>query len=922
MQDKEMLHDLVLESREHLTAIEPDLLELEEKGNAVSDELVNRIFRAVHSIKGGFGFFGLEKVTKLSHAMENVLSRVRDHELEVTPPMIDALLIGIDKLRILLDDVENSENMSIETELETFAPFRDQAQLPTVKETTESHSTDITKEIFEKAKAEGKFLYQITVSPEDLSHLETASLFESWTKLGELVGNQLNIDNLKTGIVNSELSILFLTVLEPDLISTGLEIHSSKIRLINTNAVQNEQKSYTGKQEPEKENPSASTSSENKLQDDTLRVKVQLLNNLMNLAGELVLSRNQLIQKFNRKLSDTSDKFRTIMELNEAIGKSTRILNEFSQTSQDKTAKAALAEVTNIKALLSQFLSFPVKEIAGIADSIQVIDSVTSMLQENIMQTRLQPVSTVFSKFPRIIRDLSRKLGKLVKLEISGQHVELDKSIVELLSDPLTHLIRNSIDHGIESPDDRIKAGKDPTGTIILRAFQEGGKVIVEIQDDGKGIDTERVKEVAIKKGIISDQNASSMSKYEIQMMIMLPGFSTAKQVSDVSGRGVGMDVVKSNIEKLGGSIGLESEFGHGTRISLTLPLTLAIIPSMIISVEDRTFAIPQVDVEELVRIRSFEVTTKIERIQGAEVMRLRGKLLPLVRLASILEITPTFIHPKTGVRLPDKRKRWSDRRSPYKEDQEKKDVNSENRRVLTNDRRESLSNAVKVIVLRSGQHKYGLVVDKVHDSEEIVVKPLSDHLKSTLCYTGATILGDGKVAMILDPQGIAKRSGLKFQDLETAALLELEKPAGKENAITTDVLIFDNNSSEIFGIRLEEIVRIEKAYISEIEKIGEREFLKRDGTSLPLVRLQDHIPVSNPDHQSDDLFVIIPKSSERKLGLVAGKVHDVIQTFLNLETRDLHAPGILGSAIISEKLTILLDFKTLISSALSRYEA
>ena len=296
-------------------------------------------------------------------------------------------------------------------------------------------------------------------------------------------------------------------------------------------------------------------------------------------------------------------------------------------------------ELERLKKDLESLFSFRLGEVHGINAMVQNLDMVTSVIQENIMQTRMQPMSIVMGKFPRLIRDLAKSLGKEIDLITIGQDVEVDKSIVELLSDPLTHLVRNSADHGIEAPEVREKCGKSRCGQIILRAFHEGGKVNVEISDDGAGIDPEKIRRHAISRGILTEKAAQAMSERELQAIIFMPGFSTAEQVSNVSGRGVGMDVVKTNIERMGGTIEIQSEPGSGTSMILRLPLTLAIIPSLIVSTEGRRFAIPQMSLEEIVRIRSGDVTRKIERIQGSEVLRLRGKLLPLVRLAEVLDL-------------------------------------------------------------------------------------------------------------------------------------------------------------------------------------------------------------------------------------------------------------------------------------------
>ena len=936
MQDKEMINDLIQESREHLQEIEPVLLEFEKKGNDISTEKINHIFRAVHSIKGGFGFFGFKQVTSLAHSMENILSKAREKKIIITTELVEALLKGIDKLRVIFDDFENSDSISIDAELDALAPFCDVktensdesgvVATDNKAETLRYHSS-LPMDLVDEAVSNGKTIYRILLnSQKDLvaRQITISGLFEKWERLGKIIDFTLDLDciNGLQGSSQTEMlySIVFASVLESDLILMGLNITASQVRIINPLELKS-----TPNQTEIKQNAAApiiSNAPQNTV-DDSLRVKVNVLNNLMNLAGELVLSRNQLIQQFNRNLLDVIDKEKTNDEFSRNLEASLKNIKNCDKKNPDQLEQVIANEFSHLRDQFTKTLSIPLKELNGAATTLQSIDTVTSQLQENIMQTRLQPVSVVFGKFPRVIRDLSRKLKKQIELNILGQDVELDKSIMELLSDPLTHIVRNCADHGIETPAVREKAGKSPTGTIYLSAFQEGGKVVVEIEDDGHGLDTDLIKKAAIEKRLITQQTANSMSTREIQLLIMQPGFSTAKEITDISGRGVGMDVVKSNIERLGGTVDIESEVGKGMTISLTLPLTLAIVPSLIISSEGRMFAIPQVGVEELVRIRSFEVINKIERIQGAEVTRLRGKLLPLVRLSELLQLGPSFIHPITKERVDDKRARWSDRRGvPVSADPTvtAEQTDGDERRAGNGNRRVNVSNAVKIIVVKSGLNHYGLIVDSVFNSEEVVVKPLPEYFKLTQVYAGTTILGDGKVAMILDPGGIALKAGLRFSDLEKEQAKENEKNIQKNSQKTEDVLLFDNGSKEHFGLDLKTVARIEKAQSADIEHIGSNEFINRDGSSFPLIRIHDFLPVSSPESLPEHFFIILPKYTERKVGIIAESVYDVVNTALTFDTKNVKGTGVMGSTVIENHLTIILDMKSLLSAVEQRF--
>jgi two-component system, chemotaxis family, sensor kinase CheA len=457
----------------------------------------------------------------------------------------------------------------------------------------------------------------------------------------------------------------------------------------------------------------------------SIRVQVGVLDSLMNLAGELVLGRNQLIQT------------------------------------------------------LSTEAHFGIEAVAA------RLDQVTTELQEAIMRTRMQPIGAVFTKFPRVVRDLSAKLGKQCEVVMDGKDVDVDKTILEAIGDPLTHLVRNSIDHGIERPEVRTAAGKPAMGTVQLRAYHEAGKVRIDVADDGGGIDPARLKKKAIEKGVISAEQAARMSDREAIRLIFHPGFSTAEKVTDVSGRGVGMDVVRTNIEKLGGTVDIESTPGVGTTIQITLPLTLAIIPSLIIQCGDERYAIPQVNISELVRLRREEISTRLDRVKSAEVLRLRGSLLPLVRLREVLGLSgPAAAEGESEVQ-----------------------------------------STTHIIVVESGQQRFGIVVDALHDSEEIVVKPLGRHIKNAPCLSGATILGDGHVALILDVAGIAAHESIASAH-ETQSLEKSEhKVHGDEDSHS--VLLFTNHPNEHFAVSMDVVARIERIRVDQIDSVGGQELVQ-----------------------------------------------------------------------------------------------
>ena len=495
------------------------------------------------------------------------------------------------------------------------------------------------------------------------------------------------------------------------------------------------------------------------------------------------------------------------------------------------------------------------------------------------MNTRMQPVGIVFNKFNRIVRDLSKKLEKKVELELEGTDVELDKSILELLSDPLTHLIRNALDHGIEVPAVREEKGKPVVGQISLRAFHEGGQVHIEIEDDGAGIDPEKLRQIAVERGLHTRDEVEGMSDNEARMLIFAPGFSTAKEVSDVSGRGVGMDVVKTNISKLGGKIDIESEMGMGSVLRIRLPLTLAIIPSLIVEVASERYAIPQVNLVELVRVKSSDRKEAIAEVRGAPVLKLRGRLLPLVDLKEML---------------------GSDEESAEHAPEVAADEDAEAAEG---------ARATHVVVLQVGEARFGLVVDGVSDSEEIVVKPLSRMLESCGVYAGAAIMGDGHPAMILDAGGLAAHAMLELDsDARKKAKVELG-----DGGASKQLVLFTNASDERFGVPLESLLRLEKIEASQIEQVGDQECIQYRGEGLPLTKLEHLLPVRPVEMVDDHLYVLIPRTEGRAVGLLAGSIIDTVETSVRVQREEGDPDAVTGRALIQGKLTMLLDTEALL---------
>ncbi|MBA4387313.1 MAG: hypothetical protein C0404_04985 [Verrucomicrobia bacterium] len=836
----ETLMMFVTESREHLGQCEADLLALED--SATPSDLINRIFRAVHSIKGGAGMFGLSTISKLSHTMETVMSRVRDGEIKPSREMIDALLSGGDKLRAMIDDVDHSRDVDISGDLALLKPFilekaASGGAVPPAapaKEAAKEESDpgagtpfEIGVDLAASCVAHGRCIYTLTIRPDkDLveKDCEPADYVHRVKSLGTILSTSIAFDDdaevAKCLSENVPLKIVFSTVLELGLVSVGLEVDECQIQHVSLDELR--KMKITGEEPVDVQSVAVRRQTDTALEqgsakpgaviraspvkpEETIRVPVSLLDDLMNLAGEMVLGRNQLLR-----------------------------------------LSPALAAAGG-----------------GIGAILQNINMVTSELQEKVMQTRLQQIGSVFSKLVRVVRDLSKRLGKNIRLDLDGEEVELDKSIIEMLSDPLMHLVRNSADHGIESPDERRRAGKPVEGVIGLSARHEGGQVHIEITDDGRGISGAVLKEKAVAKGLLSLERVKQLSDREALSLVFIPGFSTAEVVNDVSGRGVGMDVVKSNMDRLGGNIHIESEVGRGTRTILRLPLTLAIVPALVVVAADRRFALPQMNLEEVLRLgRGMD----IEKVRGHDVVRLRGALLPLV---SLDHVTGSGSEP---------------------------------------------GGDAYVLVVRDRHRRFGLVVDRVLDTEEIVVKPLSSYLKAARCYSGATIMGDGKLALILDVPGIADLAGMALKDIEQEVSVLRETAVMQSEP--QSVLLFRSGGHELFGVHLELLARVEKIRADRLERIGDKEFVKYRDHSMRVLRLHDHLPVSRPAKNPELIYVIVPKFRDRPLGIVAEGIKDVVEAQVVLQRDTVRAPGILGSAVINEDLVVFLDIYGLFEKA------
>jgi two-component system, chemotaxis family, sensor kinase CheA len=543
--------------------------------------------------------------------------------------------------------------------------------------------------------------------------------------------------------------------------------------------------------------------------DSAVRVNVGLLDKLMNLVGELVLARNQILQ---------------------------------------------VGSASNDSAFIG---------------ASQRLNLLTTELQEGVMKTRMQPIGNVWNKLPRVVRDLAVACGKQITVEMEGNETELDRTIIEAIKDPLTHLVRNAIDHGIEPPAARRARGKPEAGHLRLRAFHEGGQVNIEISDDGAGLDPDAIRAKAVERGLVSAERAARLGPGEVVNFIFLPGFSTARAVTNVSGRGVGMDVVKTNIERIGGTVDIQSRRGEGTTLRIKIPLTLAIIPALIVSSGGDRYAIPQVNLLELVRIDGGRVG--VESVQGAPVYRLRGNLLPLVFLDDVLGLA---------------------------------------------DGRSDGTEALNIVVLQADGRQFGLVVDGVHDTEEIVVKPLGKELKGVTAFAGATIMGDGHVALILDVVGLAQRAGIIAAGRDRArADRSSSQAAGAE---LEALLIFRVGGCRL-ALPLSMIARLEEFPRDRVERAGRRNVVQYRGEILPLVDLASFVDggrdVDEGEVDAASLKVIVYSEQGKSIGIAVGRILDVVEERVVVK-RGVAQKGVLGAAVIQGQVTDMLDVHGVIRAA------
>ena len=732
----DLLREFLTETSENMGQLDVQLVELEQNPN--NPALLGSIFRLVHTIKGTCGFLGLPRLEKVAHAGENVLGKIRDGELTVTPHIVTLILRSMDVIKYLLGELEAKEKEP---------DGNDAALIADLNAMSEGTAPAVAP----------------PPSPEMPEFASVDAQPEAVAAMSEPVAAAVE--------EKAVVSVAVAKAADPVHAASG-DDHAPK---------------------------------ESSIANQSIRVNVDLLENLMTIVSELVLTRNQLLQILrNQKESE-------------------------------------------------------------FATPLQRLNHVTSELQEGVMKTRMQQIGNAWSKLPRIIRDLTTELGKKIDLQMLGAETELDRQVLELIKDPLTHMVRNSADHGIEMPADRIKAGKPEVGKVILNAYHQGGHIIIEISDDGRGLALDKIKAKAVQNGLATEAELAGMSDQQIMQFIFKPGFSTAAKVTSVSGRGVGMDVVRTNIEKIGGTVDMQSTFGKGSRFLIKIPLTLAIVSALIVECANERFAIPQISVVELVRASGHR-EHRIEHINNTPVLRLRNRLLPLVSLRRLLNLGDT---------------------AAQEED-------------------------CFIVVAQVGPTTFGIMVDRVFDTEEIVVKPVTPILRNISLFSGNTILGDGSVIMILDPNGIAQTAGEIQSSDDAQDKTQAQSGMGRQDGKQA-LLLFAAGTGGPKAVPLALIARLEDIDMATVEFSDRLPLVQYRGKLMPLVKIDDSYTVKREGSQP----VLVFADGDRSMGILVDQIVDIVEDKLQVEI-SISKPGLLGSAIIAGKATEVIDAGHYLTQAFS----
>lgn len=750
----DLLQEFLTETGESIDVIDVELVRFEQEPN--NARILDNIFRLVHTIKGTCGFLGLPRLEAIAHAGETLMGKFRDGA-PVQPGAVTLILTSIDRIKGIMEGLGQTGA----------EPEGDDHDLISQLEA-------MSESAFDGAEVKSE-------APKEAVENLVPQMLERQLRPGEVSLDELERAFRETSVDESIIEVMHAAQ------EASMEAAEAKV-----------EKKAEKKPQAAAAGPVASGDDDGNMKNQSIRVNVDTLEQLMTMVSELVLTRNQLL--------------------------------EIARKNEDNEFKVPLQRLSNV----------------------------TGELQEGVMKTRMQPIGNAWQKLPRIIRDLGQELGKTIELDMRGAETELDRQVLELIKDPLTHMVRNSADHGLEMPAERIKLGKKEAGTIRLSAYHEGGHIIIEIADDGRGLNSAKIREKVLEKGLATEAEIEKMTEAQINKFIFAPGFSTAAAITSVSGRGVGMDVVRTNIDAIGGTIDLRSVAGQGATVIIKIPLTLAIVSALIVECSNQRYAIPQLAVVELVRARAeADSEHRIEMLKDTPVLRLRNKLLPLIHMKDLLN---------TGNHLTE----------------------------------EEAKKADFIVVTKVGAQVFGIVVDSVFHTEEIVVKPMSTALRGINLFSGNTILGDGSVIMIIDPNGLA-------QNVATGSLGHAEEENDSDALLNerdiVSFLIFNAGSDSPKAVPLSLVTRLEEVEVARIEKGNDTDMVQYRGQLMPLVYVNEMVQHRTEGNQP----LLVFSDSGRSMGLAVDAIVDIVEDELKIEV-PAEVPGYLGTAVIKGKATEIID--------------
>ena len=959
--DMEMIEMMVVEATEHLDSLDAILINWEQDTSVATSDEMNQAFRNLHTIKGGFAFFGLNKIKELAHVMEQLLDEVRQEMRELTVDLVGRIADGANLLRMMVEDVWTSNDVEIMAMCNRLAGAESDRMVQTSQVMSDGLIRPTTAQ-WQRIRGNSWSAFVVTVYSnrdlldKDRNVIDISHALNSLGEVLDVLTDFSEIDGLDDSLVSEHrILVLYATMAPRDMLVEELAVSDDQVIEIRENeAVTKEGETITiskdGKkiegngqnsnQEKEEQSPTENAAADSSSQTgaastdtapsqptssdpvtstpidsavsldanpltssmppaadnaskaepapaakaeptptakpatkpesagdktrkaakpaETIRVPVDSIERLLNMSGELVLLRNEVRQFFE------------IPVIENQLGMN--LANRGRQIIEQVTRSLAVDDDQLVESAVHDFerhLSQPLLRDRAVHQIMRQMESISNKIQDTVMQLRLQPVSVVFQKVPRMVRGLAQTLNKKIKVETFGGDVELDKTVIEALSDPFTHMVRNSCDHGVETPEQRVAAGKPEEGTVTVAARHEAGSVLIDIMDDGAGIDHQRLRKAAVEKGVLPQHEVDSLSEADAVRLIFHPGFSMAQEVSEVSGRGVGMDVVLSTIERLGGSVDIETVIGVGTTFTLRMPLTLAIMSALIVESSDQRFAIPQVALQEICLTSAQQ---PLERIGDTDVFRLRGQLVPVLCLKELLG-------------LPHEPRGPSEERT--------------------------------LVIAASSHGNFALEVDGVVAMLDIVVKPLIDELNCGV-YAGATILGNGSVAPILDLGLIGRRTGPVAAD-QAQALAEDDIHGSGEQGDFVEMVVLRGPDDARWAVDLSQVERLVRVVPQEMEKVGGVNMVQLSGQIIPLVNIADVLPERRkvPRHdieQEESVPVVLYQHGRHVVGLVAEKVLDVMSCHID-NKRPPSRHGVQYCASIQGRIHEFLDIEVLVNS-------